>query len=165
MCFLNAWRRVAAGTPPTSDRASTCIHAFGTTTGFEMTCVQSCGQSNYLAVSSPGSSESGTDKVAEEQLPDDLLSVLVAGHLQLLDMLENQPKHAPGQCLASDCREEVAEKQLRDDLLSMLVAGHETTGSALTWTLHLLASNPATLAKVRPQSAEFFLSFFPSLLC
>lgn len=29
--------------------------------------------------------------------------------------------------------------QLRDDLLSMLVAGHETTGSALTWTLYLLA--------------------------
>jgi cytochrome P450 len=41
----------------------------------------------------------------------------------------------------------VSEKQLRDDLLSMLVAGHETTGSALTWTLHLLASNPDTLQK------------------
>lgn len=47
-------------------------------------------------------------------------------------------------------REEVSEKQLRDDLLSMLVAGHETTGSALTWTLHLLASNPDTLQKARP---------------
>lgn len=46
-------------------------------------------------------------------------------------------------------RVEVSEKQLRDDLLSMLVAGHETTGSALTWTLHLLAANPETLAKVR----------------
>lgn len=80
-----------------------------------------------------------------------------------LDMLENQPKLL-GQSLASDCREEVAEKQLRDDLLSMLVAGHETTGSALTWTLHLLASNPATLAKVRPQSAEFFLSSFLTFL-
>jgi Cytochrome P450 len=44
----------------------------------------------------------------------------------------------------------VSEKQLRDDLLSMLVAGHETTGSALTWTLHLLASNPDTLQKARP---------------
>ncbi len=49
-------------------------------------------------------------------------------------------------------RVEVAEKQLRDDLLSMLVAGHETTGSALTWTLHLLAANPATLAKAGTQA-------------
>lgn len=52
-----------------------------------------------------------------------------------------------GKLRSVGCRVEVAEKQLRDDLLSMLVAGHETTGSALTWTLHLLAANPATLAK------------------
>ncbi|KAK9827799.1 hypothetical protein WJX74_002626 [Apatococcus lobatus] len=44
-------------------------------------------------------------------------------------------------------REEVSSVQLRDDLLSMLVAGHETTGSALTWTLYLLASNPDKMAK------------------
>jgi hypothetical protein len=49
-----------------------------------------------------------------------------------------------------DNREEVSEKQLRDDLLSMLVAGHETTGSALTWTLHLLAANPDKLQKACP---------------
>ena len=45
-------------------------------------------------------------------------------------------------------REEVAASQLRDDLLSMLVAGHETTGSVLTWTLHLLATHPEQMAKV-----------------
>jgi len=43
-------------------------------------------------------------------------------------------------------RQEVTSTQLRDDLLSMLVAGHETTASVLTWTLHLLALHPQTLA-------------------
>ena len=47
------------------------------------------------------------------------------------------------------CREEVSAQQLRDDLLSMLVAGHETTASALTWTMKLLAENSEKLAKVR----------------
>ena len=45
-------------------------------------------------------------------------------------------------------RQEVSAQQLRDDLLSMLVAGHETTGSVLTWTLHLLATHPEQMAKV-----------------
>ncbi|KAL6767264.1 CYP97C3 [Auxenochlorella protothecoides x Auxenochlorella symbiontica] len=48
-------------------------------------------------------------------------------------------------------REEVTSTQLRDDLLSMLVAGHETTGSALTWTLHLLVQNPDTLARAQEE--------------
>ena len=42
-------------------------------------------------------------------------------------------------------RDDVSSTQLRDDLLSMLVAGHETTGSVLTWTLHLLMQNPARM--------------------
>jgi hypothetical protein len=46
-------------------------------------------------------------------------------------------------------REEVDSTQLRDDLLSMLVAGHETTGSALTWTLYLLAQNPQQMQKAK----------------
>ncbi|KAF5829446.1 CYP97C3 [Dunaliella salina] len=45
----------------------------------------------------------------------------------------------------------VSSTQLRDDLLSMLVAGHETTGSALTWTLHLLVQNPDKMAKAQAE--------------
>uniref|UniRef100_A0A7R9V835 Cytochrome P450 n=1 Tax=Chlamydomonas euryale TaxID=1486919 RepID=A0A7R9V835_9CHLO len=48
-------------------------------------------------------------------------------------------------------REEVDSTQLRDDLLSMLVAGHETTGSALTWALYLLAQNPDCMAKAQAE--------------
>ena len=33
----------------------------------------------------------------------------------------------------------------------MLVAGHETTGSALTWTLYLLATNPDKMAKAHEE--------------
>jgi len=48
-------------------------------------------------------------------------------------------------------REEVTSVQLRDDLLSMLVAGHETTGSVLTWTSYLLATNPDKMLKVQQE--------------
>ena len=33
----------------------------------------------------------------------------------------------------------------------MLVAGHETTGSALTWTMYLLARNPDKMAKAQEE--------------
>lgn len=51
-------------------------------------------------------------------------------------------------------REEVSSKQLRDDLLGMLVAGHETTASALTWTLYLLAQNPEKMEKAREEAVR-----------
>jgi cytochrome P450 len=34
------------------------------------------------------------------------------------------------------------DRQVRDEVLTLLLAGHETTASALTWALHLLAGNP-----------------------
>ena len=52
-------------------------------------------------------------------------------------------------------REEIDSMQLRDDLLSMLVAGHETTGSALTWTLYLLAKNPDKMAKAQVRRVAY----------
>jgi len=48
-------------------------------------------------------------------------------------------------------REETTSSQLRDDLLSMLVAGHETTASAMTWTLNLLAEHPQEMVKVQEE--------------
>lgn len=48
-------------------------------------------------------------------------------------------------------REETTSTQLRDDLLSMLVAGHETTASAMTWTLQLLAENREEMAKAQAE--------------
>ena len=41
-------------------------------------------------------------------------------------------------------REGFSNDELRDELKGLLVAGHETTATALAWTLHLLARNPAT---------------------
>jgi cytochrome P450 len=35
----------------------------------------------------------------------------------------------------------------RDQLLTMLIAGHDTSTALLAWTLHLLGSNPAILAR------------------
>lgn len=51
-------------------------------------------------------------------------------------------------------RQECTETQLRDDLLSMLVAGHETTASVLTWTVYLLAKNPAAMEKAKAEVDE-----------
>lgn len=42
--------------------------------------------------------------------------------------------------------------QLRDELVTMLLAGHETTANALSFTLYLLAVNPAWQDKVREEA-------------
>ncbi|MCO4746784.1 MAG: cytochrome P450 [Proteobacteria bacterium] len=42
----------------------------------------------------------------------------------------------------------MSDQELRDQLVTMLAAGHETTGNALTWTLHLLALHPVWAKRV-----------------
>jgi cytochrome P450 family 135 len=43
----------------------------------------------------------------------------------------------------------LTDEELRDQLVTLLLAGHETTATALAWTLHELAQDPAQEAKAR----------------
>lgn len=43
----------------------------------------------------------------------------------------------------------MTDRQVRDEAVTLLVAGHDTTATALTWTLHLLARHPEVQARVQ----------------
>lgn len=43
------------------------------------------------------------------------------------------------------------ETQLRDEAITLILAGHETTAISLSWTLVLLAQNPAVRAKLEQE--------------
>jgi cytochrome P450 len=43
----------------------------------------------------------------------------------------------------------LTDEELRDQLVTLLLAGHETTATALAWTLHELAKDPAQEARAR----------------
>jgi cytochrome P450 len=45
----------------------------------------------------------------------------------------------------------MSDRQLRDELITLFLAGHETTAIALSWTLFLLAKNPAAAAKAEAE--------------
>ena len=45
----------------------------------------------------------------------------------------------------------MSDRQLRDELITLFLAGHETTAIALSWTLFLLARNPAAAAKLEAE--------------
>ncbi|MET0263670.1 MAG: cytochrome P450 [Rariglobus sp.] len=45
----------------------------------------------------------------------------------------------------------LSEQEVRDHIVTFLLAGHETTASALTWTLCLLASHPDSLRAVEAE--------------
>jgi cytochrome P450 family 135 len=49
--------------------------------------------------------------------------------------------------------EPMSDEELRDELVTLLVAGHETTATALSWALALLARTPAALARLRASLA------------
>lgn len=50
-----------------------------------------------------------------------------------------------------DTGEKMGDRQIRDEVLTIFSAGHETTATALTWTLALLAKNPETLSRLKDE--------------
>ena len=64
---------------------------------------------------------------------DDILSLLL------------QARHEDG--------EQMSNRELRDELMTLLVAGHETTATALSWAVELLARHPAELDRLETEVA------------
>lgn len=46
--------------------------------------------------------------------------------------------------------------QVRDELVTFIVAGHETVASALSWSLHLISSNPEIQKKIAQEAQAVF---------
>ncbi len=72
----------------------------------------------------------GASDLAER---DDILSLLL------------QARHEDG--------ESMSDRELRDELMTLLVAGHETTATALSWAVELLARHPAELDRLETEIA------------
>ena len=49
---------------------------------------------------------------------------------------------------AEDGTRALTDAEIRDEAVTLLLAGHETTAQALTWTWHLLATNPAASVRL-----------------
>ena len=64
---------------------------------------------------------------------DDILSLLL------------QARHENG--------EPMSDRELRDELMTLLVAGHETTATALSWAIELLARHPEALSRLEDDLA------------
>ena len=60
--------------------------------------------------------------------------------------------------LLVDARDEtgapMSETQLADEMITLLVAGYETTTTALSWSLYLLARNPDARAELEAEAAQ-----------
>ncbi|MCC6277814.1 MAG: cytochrome P450 [Oligoflexia bacterium] len=46
---------------------------------------------------------------------------------------------------------QMSDQQIRDEVITLFMAGHETTALALSFTIHLLSTNPHTMMKVREE--------------
>jgi len=57
-----------------------------------------------------------------------------------------QARHEDGRAMS--------DRELRDELMTLLVAGHETTATALSWAIELLARHPAQLERLEAELAS-----------
>ena len=72
--------------------------------------------------------------VSDLEERDDILSLLL------------QARHEDGRPMT--------DRELRDELMTLLVAGHETTATALSWAVELLARHPAALERLVSEVAQ-----------
>ncbi len=56
----------------------------------------------------------------------------------------------------ADTGERMTDKQLRDEAITLYAAGHETSSTALSWTLYLLAKHPEAFLRVRAEADAAF---------
>jgi cytochrome P450 len=57
----------------------------------------------------------------------------------------------------------MSDRQLRDETITLFLAGHETTANALSWTLWLLAQNPAAEKKFLEELHGVFAGRAPNI--
>ncbi len=50
----------------------------------------------------------------------------------------------------------IDDRQIRDEAMTMFLAGHETTANALSWTLYLLAQQPAMQDRIAEEARAVF---------
>jgi len=79
-----------------------------------------------------GTGVHGPGPAGDEELPNDLLSILLRAHE----------------------RGEQSERNLRDELMTMLLAGHDTTALTLTYTTYLLSEHPEIQRRVQAEIDE-----------
>ena len=60
--------------------------------------------------------------------------------------------------------EPLGDAELRDQLVTLLLAGHETTASALSWTIHELAMNPAVQHRAHTAADTGDLKYLEAVL-
>ncbi len=87
----------------------------------------------------------GVDRLLFEEISARRRAPDLAGRSDILSLLV-QARHEDGRPMS--------DRELRDELMTLLVAGHETTATALSWAIELLARRPAELNRLESEVAS-----------